>query len=322
MIEKLDTDEQKVKNAIKYVVTHGGLAHQDELAAVGLAMHKWGHVPCFRRDPTEEELLDPEVAVIDVGLQHNPEARNFDHHQFASGVEKCAFTLLAEHLGYAEVLAEHTRWYESMAVLDSRGPFNWAKKYGYKNFPFGLLGPIETGLRKRFEKFYGPKPVDPYITRLLMECVTEAVGEAMKIAAALDKVKDEAQHITLGGLPGIVYPHKDSTGLNEYYDQCKDEGLVLAFSITLDDRGDGWCLYRFGDHPEVDFTKLRDEPRVTFAHSGGFIAKTEDVGLQYAMELVERCVTRKKNGNGNGRKPCPNCGCADFVEGVACPNCD
>lgn len=311
------------KPFIKYVVTHGGIAHMDEECAVALAMAEWGHVPCYRREPTEAELDDPEVAVVDVGLRHEPELKNFDHHQLSAKDAACAFSLLCEHLGYADVLSKHTRWYDSMRVLDAQGPYSWARKFGYKTFPFGLLGAIEIGLKKKFEKYFGTRPVDPSLTRLLMEAVEEAINVARGIADALKKVQKEAKHVTVGNLAGIIYNFKDSTGLNEYYDRCKENGLILAFSVTLDDRGDGWCLYRFGDHPELDLSKLRDDPKVTFAHSGGFIAKTEDVGLQYAMDLVAKAIAvpadSKKIG---GRGTCLDCGCSDFVEGVACPNCD
>jgi hypothetical protein len=32
---------------------------------------------------TEQELEDPEVAVVDIGHQHDPKLNNFDHHQLS-----------------------------------------------------------------------------------------------------------------------------------------------------------------------------------------------------------------------------------------------
>ena len=186
------------KPRIKYVVTHGGISHMGDLAAVGLAMHVYGHVPCFRRDPTEAELMDPEVVVLDVGRRHNPLLRNFDHHQLAGNSEACAFSLLAEHFGYAEVLETHTKWYGSMKVLDQQSPFRWARKNGYKNFPFGLLGLIGIGVRRRFSQFYGARPVDPSFTHAIMECVREAVGEAMKVAVTQDRTRSAFRRYAQG----------------------------------------------------------------------------------------------------------------------------
>ena len=67
---------------IEKIITHPGGAHKDEFlaCAVLLAEHD---VPVFRQDPTEEDLLNPTTAVIDIGHRHQPDLHNFDHHQFA-----------------------------------------------------------------------------------------------------------------------------------------------------------------------------------------------------------------------------------------------
>jgi hypothetical protein len=49
----------------------------------------------------------------------------------------------------------------------------------------------------------------------------------------------------------------------------------VAVTVTQDDRGEGFSLYRRNDHPAVDFSKLEAHPDVIFAHKGGFIAKTK-----------------------------------------------
>lgn len=58
---------------------------------------------------------------------------------------------------------------------------------------------------------------------------------------------------------------------------------------THDDRGDGWMLYRYDDCPLVDFTKIKEHPDITFAHKGGFIAKT--LSLQDSVkELINLSI--------------------------------
>ena len=64
---------------IKTIVTHPGGAHKDDFLACSLLVARHG-VPIFRRDPSEEELADPTIAVVDVGHFHEPEKNNFDHH--------------------------------------------------------------------------------------------------------------------------------------------------------------------------------------------------------------------------------------------------
>ncbi len=59
-----------------------------------------------------------------------------------------------------------------------------------------------------------------------------------------------------------------------------------AVSISPDERGSGYSLYRFDDHPRVDFCLLAGLPGVKFTHVNGFIAKTEARDLENALLLV------------------------------------
>jgi len=84
---------------IKTIITHRGGAHKDDFLACSLlvACHE---VPIFRKDPTDEDLADPSIAVVDVGHLHEPEKNNFDHHQFPRDhPPTCALTLVLQHLG-------------------------------------------------------------------------------------------------------------------------------------------------------------------------------------------------------------------------------
>ena len=49
---------------IKEIVTHPGGAHKDDFLACSLMVAKY-RVPVFRREPSEADLLDPQVCVID-----------------------------------------------------------------------------------------------------------------------------------------------------------------------------------------------------------------------------------------------------------------
>ena len=63
------------------IVTHPGGAHKDDLLAVCVLAALHG-CPIVRREPTPEELDDPQVAVVDIGGIHDPARSNFDHHHF------------------------------------------------------------------------------------------------------------------------------------------------------------------------------------------------------------------------------------------------
>jgi len=62
-------------------------------------------------------------------------------------------------------------------------------------------------------------------------------------------------------------------------------------SITPSIRGGGWEMLRLGDHINVDFRALIDNPQIRFVHANGFVAKTEtllplDQTLDLAMQAV------------------------------------
>ena len=56
---------------IKTIITHPGGAHKDDFLACAVLLSKFP-VSIFRCDPTEEELADPEIAVVDIGHHHDP----------------------------------------------------------------------------------------------------------------------------------------------------------------------------------------------------------------------------------------------------------
>jgi len=66
---------------LKQIITHPGSAHKDDFLACSVLVHLH-EVPILRREPTEEDLNDPGICVVDVGGRHEPELKNFDHHQF------------------------------------------------------------------------------------------------------------------------------------------------------------------------------------------------------------------------------------------------
>lgn len=55
-----------------------------------------------RRNPTEEELQNPNILVGDVGMEFNPELNNFDHHQDKN--LGCAFQLVAQGLLFEGII--------------------------------------------------------------------------------------------------------------------------------------------------------------------------------------------------------------------------
>ena len=83
---------------IQTIVTHPGSAHKDDLLAVCvlIARHR---VPVFRREPTDDDLDDASVVVVDIGGSHDPAKSNFDHHHFdREHPPTCALSLSLIHI--------------------------------------------------------------------------------------------------------------------------------------------------------------------------------------------------------------------------------
>lgn len=66
----------------------------------------------------------------------------------------------------------------------------------------------------------------------------------------------------------------------------------VAITITRDDRGDGYSLFRRNDRPRVDFSRIEGLEGVVFAHKGGFVAKVTadaDVKSLIASKADSQC---------------------------------
>ena len=83
----------------KTIVTHPGQAHRDEFLACCLLIAA-GEADCVeRRDPTDGDLHNPLVIVLDQGKEHDPAMLNFDHHQLPrDAAPTCSVTLILDYL--------------------------------------------------------------------------------------------------------------------------------------------------------------------------------------------------------------------------------
>lgn len=69
---------------MKKIITHSGTFHADEILAISLIEQFYleNSIEIKRvHQPTQEELDDPEIFILDVGKELNINKRNIDHHQ-------------------------------------------------------------------------------------------------------------------------------------------------------------------------------------------------------------------------------------------------
>lgn len=278
---------------MKAIVTHPGSAHKDDLLACCLLVARHP-VPISRRDPSEEDLRDPEVAVVDVGGRHEPEFKNFDHHQFPRDHEPiCALSLVLQDMGLYEDARMFCEWLEPAEWFDTRGPFQTANWLGVERSVMNQLNsPVDITLLRRFAQKSEWGPGEPVweIMRMIGE---DLVMYLRTLRERLNFVERHAEFVELDGVESPLrvlfmprtnsMPDDPSSGLARY---VVTSGKEVDGLIYPDRRGDGYGLSRHEDCPHLDFTRIEGEPDVHFAHARGFVAKTSATDRGRLLELM------------------------------------
>lgn len=282
---------------MKAILTHPGSAHKDDFLACCLLVARHG-VPVWRRDPTDEEIADPRIAVVDVGGEHDPAKSNFDHHQFPRDHEPvCALSLVLQDLGLYEDARSFCEWLEPAEWFDTRGPFATAEWLGVdRGIVNRLNSPVDITLLRRFAQKRELGPGDPVweVMRMVGEdlfmylrTLRERLDYVAGHASFLD-VGERGQKVRILFMPRTdPMPDDPSSGLGRF---IESRGENIVGLIYPDRRGEGYGLSRHEDSALLDFTRIIDEADVHFAHARGFVAKTSATSLDRLVELVARAI--------------------------------
>ena len=279
------------------LLTHPGSAHKDEFLAccVLLALHP---VPIIRREPTASDLSDPQIAVVDVGHEHDPARNNFDHHQLPKDhAPTCSLSLVLQHLGIYADARQFCDWLEPAEWFDCRGPISTAKFLGVdRNALPKLNSPIDITLLRRFALADRIEPTAPLWA--IMHMIGEDLLDYVRtLRTRLDFIAQHAQvwELVLGGEPAQILflprtdplPDEPSMGLERYIEAQNLAGKIVG-TVAPDRRSTGYGLSRFQDNPRLDFTRIADAPGVHFAHARGFVAKTSLTDHAHLKALLVR----------------------------------
>ena len=275
----------------EYIVVHPGGVHLDEILATGLICQEQGVIPVVRREPTEEELADPGVWVVDVGKRHEPDRRNFDHHQFErDAAPECAMSLVAKHFGLHELFSARP-WYAAQVMIDSKGAFEFAKTLGMsQGIPAPLLSPLDVALHQLWGAG-GEGSIDREVVEIATTIAEGLVREASVFAAELEDGRSITTVTHVQGVPVIFHNGQASNAVSDYLraEWQKANGEAIAASVSSDPRPPhGVALYRFDDDVRIDFSRLDGDDRIAYAHKGGFIAKTKAPLDHRAIEDIIR----------------------------------
>lgn len=257
------------------IITHAGSAHFDEMMAIALilACHPGKKFRIERRDPSQQELENPDVWVVDVGGRHQPQLRNFDHHQDLDIA--ASYVLVGDFLDITEKM-RYFYWWKLKDRLDRFGPVNVGESLGIDNFS-RLQSPVESWF---IDLFAGnPNKLRPLLRSFGKNLLSlgERIAKGIEFWAG-------CRQIEINGHTVIVGLTEESVGLQEFRDAMP---VPASAYIAFDKRGEGWRFYRFNDCEGVNFSSLADHPEIKFVHHGGFVAKTwRRIPVEDALALM------------------------------------
>ena len=286
---------------LKRIVTHPGGAHKDDLlaACVLIARHR---CPVERRDPTDEDLADPAVAVVDVGGAHDPALSNYDHHHFPrEHPPTCSLSLVLDGLGLYQDALQFCDWLEPAEWFDSRGPNKTAEWLGVPRAAIGKLNsPVDMTLLRRFaaqSEHVAGETIYDYMKLIGEDLLAYLRGvreDIDSVGARSERwvVESEGESIGTVFLPrSDALPAEPSSGVARFIRASGLEAEIGAM-VYPDRRSSGYGIGRYEDDPRLDFSRLDGEPDVHFAHKSGFMCKTTATDPDRLRTLIAGAVVR------------------------------
>ena len=273
------------------IVTHGGGPHMDDLISVCIVLAMDNDIKCVERRMVEpEEIADPTVWVLDQGGVHDPESRNFDHHQFPAGTRKCTLSLIADHFDLKNDLDEMV-WFRVLVLDDTLGPIKTAGELDCSaTLLKGLLnGPVNEFVLARFEQ---AKKLDSdnELIKLLSAIGTRIVTNIRNMKERIQLIREKAEFAEVNGLKVLFFMEDVPDPKLSIAAYLKETGNNAGVIIVANTRESGWSLSRVGDHPRVDFRRIKGANEVTFVHASGFVAKTRRIEKPAIVRLLETAI--------------------------------
>tara|TARA_R110002096_G_scaffold16106_28_gene55172 strand:- start:3359 stop:4225 length:867 start_codon:yes stop_codon:yes gene_type:complete len=284
---------------VKQILTHPGSAHKDDFMACSVLIHQH-QVDVVRREPSQSDLDDSGILVVDVGGSHDPELGNFDHHQFPRDHPPiCALSLVLQHLGVYEDALKFCDWLEPAEWFDSRGPSETAEWLGVERDLLSKLNsPVDLTLLRRFaltSRLTQDQPlwhIMRYIGEDLLSYLT-LLRQRLEFIAENSEfwtVSTENSEFEVLFMPRTEpVPDDSSLGLQRYIDETGKSESVAAM-IYPDRRGSGYGISRYNGNKQLDFSQLTECEDVHFAHIRGFVAKTTATEPERLRELLQLAV--------------------------------
>jgi len=263
----------------------------DELISVCIVLAMNDDIEYVERRPAKpEDIADPTVWVLDQGGVYDPENRNFDHHQFPAGTRKCTLSLIADHFDLKNDLDE-TVWFRVLVLDDTLGAIKTAGELDCSaTLLKGLMnGPINEFVLARFEQ---AKKLDSEneLVKLLSAIGTHIVTNIRNMKERLQLIREKAEFDEVNGLKVLFFMEDVPDPKLSIAAYLKETGKKTGVVVVANTRESGWSLGRVGDHPRVDFRRIKDASDVLFVHANGFVAKTRRIEKPAIIRLLETVI--------------------------------
>jgi hypothetical protein len=249
------------------IVVHGGRAHADDFLAACVCNFRLG-LPVFRVACDSSMLEDDSCWVLDQGLRHEPELRNFDHHQIDE--EICAFTMVLDHF-YGKGYREYMPSLRYIEIFDSYGPKKAAEYAGVKEDSLDLMtSPIHTSLLKAFSQI--EDRVDDSFLDIMRRMGEEICGQIEIKERLLDILSRQAKIIECEGISVLdttecVMPEGTQHDHLPTKTWCKIKGVDPTVILNIDSRGNGYRMVSIN----TDSLRFLPNEMCSFTHNSGFL---------------------------------------------------
>lgn len=283
------------------IVTHGsrgdakliGGAHADEVYSVALliAMLQPQSVSIMRREPTQTELADPEIWVLDVGGCYDPYRHNFDHHQMVEN-NHCTFSLLLKYFNIEDSFKFLYTWTDALVVRDTRGPKAMEQMLG---LPVGSTVNIPTAVEKMLIHAFGQRSEfhgDDLVIQMLYAMGDSWRRELDESFRWLEVNKQQFNQVEVRGVPGVIVPTSIVPRPRLITLWRNNMAKHVEWSCCLDESNPNSIrFYRFDDSPSVDFRRLKltqeeeQNYRIIFCHATGFMCVIQWLNANAKAEI-------------------------------------
>jgi len=273
----------------KYIVTHGGdVAHLDELLSCALIVALNKDIEAiYRRNPTESELRNPNVYVLDVGRQFDPKLNNYDHHQLN---HDCTLSLLLKTWKLYDELSEIWEWLDFLVLKDQIGVGKALEFFSLPPNAYSIIGqPIAAFVCKLFGSETKISK-NSFTFRILEELGKFLWKSFDEYREAIETFHKYSSFELINGDLKIVFclcpESKSTSALSKVINKYIKKGV----SIKPSGRSRGqYSVFRVGSAP-LNFKLVEDEPEVTFAHQNGFLMVVNTEDKDRILELIMKSI--------------------------------